>query len=78
MKFKVGDKVICINDGYSNLLELNKIYTVSEVEGYFPFHINVVDDDNKLVGVAVGWSEDRFKLYTPYKNLPQSIKEQYD
>ena len=52
MKFKEGDKLLCIVD-FKSFLELNKIYTYKEYSSEFNEQIFIVEDNNP-------WFEYRF------------------
>lgn len=58
VKFKPGDKVVCIRaDNSWDVLEEGKVYTVADGDGY--------QECVKLQeGSGIYWREDRFALYT--------------
>jgi len=47
--FKIGDKVVCIDDNKSHGLNIDKIYLVTEIDGLF---IMIDDDYNNYLGIG--------------------------
>lgn len=73
MKFKIGDKVKCINDGdnESHYLKKGKIYTI--------INSKKVYDSNRVylkeIGNNYDWYEWRFELAIPKHGLELEIEE---
>lgn len=65
-KFKVGDKVRCINAEDSYELKQGEIYTVER--GYF-------GSDLCLVGVDFSWRKDRFELVEVGEEPTKELKQ---
>lgn len=73
-KFKVGDKVKCIQPDYDNTLTLNEVHTVT---GTRPSTINDTDYINLESDVddIHWWYSDRFELYIKPAILPDELFE---
>jgi hypothetical protein len=75
MKFKVGDKIRCINDYLPDLI-FGEVYTVAQYSPNYDASLIMMFDTIKLVETGTNWwSETRFELEStpqPYRPVPFS------
>lgn len=67
MKFKSGDRVVCVTSSEDNHFTENEVYIIKKVNGN-----HVILDDNR--GMPNGWSTEYFELAQPWLN-EQKLKK---